>query len=174
MIKRARHTVGRGLTRLGRRFGYVRTEGFQFRPFRTSKVFCVGRNKTGTTSLDVALRELGYLMGDQREAEWLIDAYAARDFKPIVEYCRSAEAFQDVPFSYPYTYVVLDQAFPESKFILTSPRVRRGPAMPRMYDTRPNVWAWTSPSNAQRTEARSVCVPWLVVRCEACYSPQAG
>ena len=119
MIQRARHTVGRGLTRLGRRFGYVRIEGSQFRPFRTSKVFCVGRNKTGTTSLKVALQELGYIMGNQREAERLIDAYAARDFKPIIEYCRSAEAFQDVPFSFPYTYVVLDSAFPGSKFILT-------------------------------------------------------
>ena len=123
MIKRARHTVGRGLTRLGRKFGYVRTQGFQFRPFRTAKVFCIGRNKTGTTSLKVALEELGYIMGNQREAERLIDAYAARAFNPIVEYCRSAEAFQDVPFSWPYTYVVLDQAFPESKFILT---IRRG------------------------------------------------
>ena len=107
MLQRARHAIGRGLTRLGRRFGYVRTEGFQFRPFRTSKVFCVGRNKTGTTSLKVALQELGYIMGDQREAERLIDAYAARYFTPVVGYCRSAEAFQDVPFSWPYTYVVL-------------------------------------------------------------------
>lgn len=84
------------------------------------KVFCIGRNKTGTTSLKIALRRLGYFVGDQKEAELIFDrTYHKGDFGPIIAYCRSYQAFQDVPFSFPETYRHLDQAFPGSKFILT-------------------------------------------------------
>lgn len=83
-------------------------------------MFCVGRNKTGTTSLKSAFLELGYAVGDQPTAEILChEHYFERRFAPIVEYCRSAQVFQDVPFSYPYLFVQLDQAFPGSKFILS-------------------------------------------------------
>lgn len=84
------------------------------------KIFCVGRNKTGTTSLKRAFQDLGYVVGDQRKAEALYDRhYFTRDFGPILRYCRSAQVFQDVPFSCPYFFVALDQAFPGSKFILS-------------------------------------------------------
>jgi hypothetical protein len=83
------------------------------------KVFVIGRNKTGTTSMRVALRDLGYRIGDQAAAELLLDNWAQRDFRRIVEYCRSADAFQDIPFSLDYTYQAVDAAFPGSKFILT-------------------------------------------------------
>lgn len=83
------------------------------------KVFGIGNNKTGTTSLKAAMEELGYKTGDQRTAEELIDDWAKRDFKRIVQYCKTAQFFQDVPFSKPYTFVVLDHEFPGSKFILT-------------------------------------------------------
>jgi hypothetical protein len=93
--------------------GAVRSVGKQ-------KIFCVGCNKTGTTSLEVALRELGYIMGDQATAELLtIQYWGKRDFRRIIRYCYTAQAFQDVPFSKPYTYQALDMAFPNSKFILT-------------------------------------------------------
>lgn len=119
MLQRVKRNVGRRLSRTARSLGYFREGGLRFRPIAKQKVFCIGRNKTGTTSLKKALSEFGYLIGDQRAAERLIDAYAIRDFGPIMSYCETAEAFQDVPFSWPYTYVVLDQAFPNSKFILT-------------------------------------------------------
>lgn len=80
------------------------------------KVFCVGFNKTGTTSLDVAFKQLGFATA---EAFHLLDDWANRDFTRLVELCRGAEAFQDIPFSLPYTYPVLDYAFPNSKFVLT-------------------------------------------------------
>jgi len=83
------------------------------------KIFVIGRNKTGTTSMLIALRTLGYKVGSQPAAELLLGDWAKRDFRRIVEYCRSADAFQDVPFSLDFTYVVLDHAFPHSKFILT-------------------------------------------------------
>jgi len=83
------------------------------------KIFCIGRNKTGTTTLHKTFLQHGFRVGSQSKAESLIDAYALRDFKKIIRYCRSAQAFQDLPFSLPYTYMILDNAFPGSKFILT-------------------------------------------------------
>lgn len=86
---------------------------------KQQKVFCIGRNKTGTTSLEQALRDFGYKVGLQSEAELLMDDWAVRDFRRIVQYCQTADAFQDVPFSLDFTYQVLDYTFPDSKFILT-------------------------------------------------------
>jgi len=89
------------------------------RVFRRKKVFVIGLNKTGTTTMAQALRDLGYLVGSEEDAKSLFDSWAKRDFKKIVGFCKSAQAFQDSPFSFPFTYVVLDYAFPGSKFILT-------------------------------------------------------
>lgn len=83
------------------------------------KIFCIGRNKTGTTSLKKAFEDLGYLVGYQRPAERLAPFYHQRNFKPIIEYCKTARVFQDVPFSWPETYKFLDEAYPDAKFILS-------------------------------------------------------
>jgi len=105
---------------------YGRTEGRYARPqpgvsrgTGKQKVFCIGLNKTGTTSIELALKDFGYIVGVQSEAELLMDDWAIRDFRRIVEYCNTANAFQDMPFSLDFTYQVLDHAFPGSKFILT-------------------------------------------------------
>ncbi|WP_347835069.1 sulfotransferase [Gracilibacillus sp. JCM 18860] len=84
-----------------------------------SKIFCIGRNKTGTTSLEKAFKDLNYKVGNQRDAEKLLINYIEHDFESIVNYCNTAEVFQDVPFSWPDTYKHIDKAFPGSKFILT-------------------------------------------------------
>ena len=83
------------------------------------KIFCVGRNKTGTTSLEHALRSLGFSMGLQARGEVLRKDWHQRDFRRISQLVETAEAFQDVPFSLPDTYASMDAAFPGSKFILT-------------------------------------------------------
>lgn len=83
------------------------------------KVFVIGRNKTGTTSLAAALQSAGYRIGSQHEAEGLLDDWHRRDFCALLEYCHSADAFQDVPFSLPDTYKAVDIAFPDAKFVLT-------------------------------------------------------
>lgn len=83
------------------------------------KVFCIGRNKTGTTSVEFVLREFGYKMGHQPTAERLLPHYAKGDWKPILEYCKTAQAFQDAPFSWPETWKILVKAYPNAKFILT-------------------------------------------------------
>jgi len=83
------------------------------------KVFCIGFNKTGTTTIEQTLKDLGYKLGNQRKGENLLEDWAKRDFKRIIRLAKSAEAFQDVPFSLPFTYQVMDQNFRNAKFILT-------------------------------------------------------
>jgi hypothetical protein len=83
------------------------------------KVFVIGRNKTGTTSLAKVLTDLGYSVGYQHQAERLIEDWGVRDFRKLIRYCRFSDAFQDVPFSYHYTFQAMDAAFPSSKFILS-------------------------------------------------------
>ena len=88
-------------------------------PQHDYKIFCIGYGKTGTTSLEKALMELGYVMGNQTGAELLIDNWAHRDFKQIIDFCETADAFQDVPFCLDFTYQALDAAYSGSKFFLT-------------------------------------------------------
>ncbi|MDU8943243.1 sulfotransferase [Ovoidimarina sediminis] len=84
------------------------------------KVFCVGRGKTGTTSMEAALRGLGFLMGDEIELRYRHFLYwADRNFEPILRYCARYDAFQDLPFSAQDTFRYMDDGLPESKFILT-------------------------------------------------------
>jgi hypothetical protein len=83
------------------------------------KIFCVGLGKTGTTTLEQVFKDLGFKVGDQRTGENLIGDWAKRDFKKIIKLTHSADAFQDTPFSLPYTFIVLDQYFPNAKFILS-------------------------------------------------------
>lgn len=90
-----------------------------------NKVFCIGFNKTGTTSLERLLTMFGFKTGDQPVAEILsLDWLINRNPERIIKYCYTADAFQDAPFSFPGLYKVLDEVFPNSKFILT---VRNNP-----------------------------------------------
>lgn len=93
----------------------------KYYPYHTkkNKIFCIGHNKTGTTSIEAVLKSFGYKVGLQFEAETFITDWAIRDFRRIIEYCKTADAFQDVPFSLDFTYQTIDRAFPGSKFILS-------------------------------------------------------
>jgi len=84
-----------------------------------TKIFLIGRNKTGTTSVGSALASFGFRLGNQPKAELLMEDWSKRDFRRLIKYCKKADAFQDVPFSLDYTYQIMDYAFPGSKFILT-------------------------------------------------------
>jgi hypothetical protein len=86
---------------------------------KKTKVFCIGQNKTGTTSIEAVLKLLDYQMGNQAVGEALVTEWGDRDFKNIIKLVKSADAFQDVPFSNNFTYIILDYVFPKSKFILT-------------------------------------------------------
>ena len=81
------------------------------------KVFCVGFQKTGTTSLYAALTRLGWrtaaVVGRGLSAEEL--RAQAKDL--CIETARRFDAAEDMPW--PLFYRELDAAFPDSKFILT-------------------------------------------------------
>lgn len=101
-------------------FRIVSNEYYSFKYGNQPKIFCIGRNKTGTTSLHKAFLDLGYRVGNQREAELIFDQYVRhKEFEPLVKYCRKAQVFQDVPFSHLDTLPHIDKAFPNSKFILS-------------------------------------------------------
>lgn len=81
-----------------------------------AKIIGVGFHKTGTTSLDHALRILGYsVAGAKIElAQDLIDG----NLDKALAYASEFDALQDNPWA--LLYKELDQAFPKSKFILTT------------------------------------------------------
>lgn len=84
------------------------------------KIFVIGFNKTGTTSLYFTLKELGFNMGNQKVAEVMTYyMFKNNDFSELKPYCQTAEAFQDVPFSFPNIYKKLYILYPNAKFILT-------------------------------------------------------
>jgi hypothetical protein len=82
------------------------------------KIFVIGMNKTGTTSVRDAFKEFDYEIGIQSEAEMLLKDIMKEDYTSLYSYCERFEFFQDVPFSIPYIYIRLDEKFPNSKFIL--------------------------------------------------------
>ncbi len=105
--------LGLGIKPKARNFiNYFRVAGKQ-------KKICIGLNKTGTTSLEKEMIDLGFIVGDQWKFTKMIEYWAKRDFKPIIKLCKTAQFFQYAPFSYPFTFIIMDQAFPKSKFILT-------------------------------------------------------
>lgn len=88
---------------------------------RKEFVFCVGFNKTGTTSLTALFKQIGFKVAPQIKGELLIKDYAKNNFKPIMKFVKKSKckAFQDIPFSLPDTYKYLYNNYPDSKFILT-------------------------------------------------------
>ncbi|MCO6499204.1 MAG: hypothetical protein J5I47_02370 [Vicingus serpentipes] len=97
----------------------IRFEYNKIRIINNTKYFCIGCNKTGTTSVKKAFKLHGFVIGNQRKAELLMDDYFDENDFPIINYCKTGEFFQDVPFSLPNTFKVIDNAYPNSKFILT-------------------------------------------------------
>ncbi len=79
------------------------------------KVFCIGFHKTGTTSLKMALMELGYRVTGPfaRRDRNIGETVEAKAREIIAEYA----AFQDNPW--PIIYRFLDREYPGSKFILS-------------------------------------------------------
>jgi hypothetical protein len=79
------------------------------------KVFCIGFHKTGTSSMTVALRKLGYRVTGPNGVH---DPNIADNLWNVIdEALASFDAFQDNPW--PLVYKELDQRLPGSKFILT-------------------------------------------------------
>ena len=82
---------------------------------KSTKIFCVGFQKTGTTSLGAALEILGYKVCGVRYD--LIPAIKENNWTHIDEVISQHDAFKDNPW--PVIYKSLDEKYPGSKFILT-------------------------------------------------------
>jgi len=87
------------------------------------KVFCIGYNKTGTTSLSNFFRDNGFLVAPQTPFEYNLNSYFSKNYSTFVDMIKEDyhgySFFQDVPFSLPFFYKTLDREFENSKFILT-------------------------------------------------------
>ncbi|WP_251964090.1 sulfotransferase family protein [Salinibacter ruber] len=79
------------------------------------KVFGIGLNKTGTSTLAACLQELGFR---HTSCNWeLTKAVQRKNLSPVFEHADRYESFEDWPW--PLIYEELDQRYDEAKFILT-------------------------------------------------------
>lgn len=84
------------------------------------KIFCIGYNKTGTTSVAKVLGDYGFRLPHQQFQERMTTLATWRnDYRPLKKLILSYDAFHDLPFSQGETYVACDALFPDSRFILT-------------------------------------------------------
>jgi len=132
-----------------------------------TKVFCIGLNKTGTTSWAQAMVDLGYRVGNERAAEIFLDDWAQKKYFRILRFCDSAQAFQDVPFSLPGMYVKLHQRFPDSRFVLT---IRESAQQWYQSVTRFHAKTWSDdshcpPSRRDLENAQYIYKGWPAVFC---------
>lgn len=81
------------------------------------KVFCIGFQKTGTTSLHSALTTLGYKTAAVVGRDWTAERLARDGAALCIETAKKFDAAEDMPW--PIFFRELDAAFPHSKFILT-------------------------------------------------------
>ena len=80
-----------------------------------SKIFGIGWAKTGTTTLGKCFETLGY--DHQSQDLGLVKDIAKGDLSRIMALAEKKETFEDWPWI--ILYKELDEAFPESRFILT-------------------------------------------------------
>lgn len=85
-----------------------------------NKIFCIGANKTGTTSMEYLLKLYGYKMPNQHEQEIRLSNNCFKTkYQDVVTFVNQYDAFQDMPFSWGLMFVALDALFPNSRFLLT-------------------------------------------------------
>lgn len=80
------------------------------------KVFCIGFHKTGTTSLAMALKKLGYRVTGPNGTK--DPDIAEKVWSMADDLVQKYDAFQDNPW--PIIYKEMDQKYPGSKFIFMS------------------------------------------------------
>ena len=111
--------------RIKKRLSYLRsrlklvTLGYHHGGF-CGKIFCIGRNKTGTTSLENLFLKLGYKVANQQRSERLI---FEDNFNPSPRFWRwvdSHQVFQDSPFNTLWLLPELIKRYPKAKFILST------------------------------------------------------
>lgn len=97
-----------------------RTQAETERETAFNKLFCIGFNKTATTTLELVLRNSGLRMPKQLDQEtYLAPVIEAKGYDKLRAFAEDYDALQDLPFSQNNSYVACDALFPGSKFILT-------------------------------------------------------
>lgn len=93
----------------------------QVRILNKTKVFVIGMNKTGTTSLHKFLQDLGYRTGPQKQCSRLLHDYFDGNWNEYFRIIKNYEAFQDSPFSMASNEFILEikNKYPNALFILT-------------------------------------------------------
>ncbi len=82
------------------------------------KIFCIGFQKTGTSSLRDALIQLGYSVTGVFGRDVPLAELRATYVERGLEIAKDFDAVEDMPW--PLMFRELDQAFPGAKFILTT------------------------------------------------------
>jgi hypothetical protein len=81
------------------------------------RVFVIGSSRTGTSSIGVALMELGFTYTGWHPR--LVEDLRRGDLEPVDCVVRQYEAFKDPPWNVGDFYKALDARYPRSKFINT-------------------------------------------------------
>lgn len=87
-----------------------------------TKIFCLGFQKTGTTTMSAALKALGFSVAGatkriNREADWTCSDQRQAIWKVLQKVIDHNDAIQDSPC--PFFYEDFDAAYPGARFILT-------------------------------------------------------
>ena len=86
------------------------------------KVFCVGMNKTGTSTMKGCFQALGFVpVASPAECEpaFFQRIVEHQDYGPAVEHAKKFVGFEDRPWNVWEMYRHLSRAYPGAKFILT-------------------------------------------------------
>tara|TARA_R100000951_G_scaffold103214_1_gene95744 strand:+ start:830 stop:1459 length:630 start_codon:yes stop_codon:yes gene_type:complete len=88
------------------------------------KIFCIGYNKTGSTSLYYAIKELGFKADDGvfDEGERLMRNVCKGDLVSVTNWIESRnhiELFKDVPLSLPHVWEALYEKYPDAIYVLS-------------------------------------------------------
>jgi len=88
------------------------------------KIFCIGFNKTGTTSLQKLFNKENLLSPlDYYTFEQWLDYYISKKYSICIDLIKkrynSYNFFQDIPFSFPHFYKELYKEYPNAYYILS-------------------------------------------------------
>jgi hypothetical protein len=82
----------------------------------SGKVFCIGYNKTGTTTVGKAFELLGYRNSSFNKRVWRV-YYKQKQIDKIIAYTAKFDSFDDLPWLKEDMIPIMDEKFPNSKFI---------------------------------------------------------
>lgn len=86
------------------------------KPTYTGKVFCIGYNKTGTTTLGKSFEMPGYRNSSYNRKVYH-QYYKNNQIDKVLDYAARFDSLDDLPWLKQDMIPVLDKAFPNSKFI---------------------------------------------------------